>query len=196
MASVCACVFAAYLALSHQKPSGEAPPGSQAIPAVSPSSTVPIGTTTAPAAPPAAAIPPPPPPPPTGQETFYADPEQVARRFIEAYGSFDWRDSDPQTAVRARSRPWATARLNEFLDGGSSAAFLTQQRVAAQEVRTVEIVFIDPTEKPTATEVNFLVLTRPHMTSSDPNRPEPYEAFYELLVIRQGDKWLVDRILA
>jgi len=131
--------------------------------------------------------------PPPAVQPGYSDAEQVARRFLEGYASFDWRDPEPMQAVRQRTRPWATPELNSFLDGGSSAAHLTEQRVQAREVATVEIVSMDPVSPKGPELVTFVSLGLNHKAVDGPT-PEPRAQFFELTVVLRGDRWLVDRI--
>jgi hypothetical protein len=132
-------------------------------------------------------------PSPSPAPGYYSAAEQVARNFLQAYTSFDWRDPQPSLAVRERTRPWATDSLNRFLDTGSSAAHLTEQRVLSQEVATLEIVSMDPVSPRGEDLVTFTSLGLNHKQVNGPT-PEPRAQFYELTVVRQGGRWLVDRI--
>jgi hypothetical protein len=151
------------------------------IPSVSPSGLTPPSPPGSPAADRASA-------------EMVAEAKVAARHFAEAYASFDWRDPDPNLAVKDRMRPWATDRLNTFLAGGSSAAYLTQQRIEAQEVATPQIVFMDLAERYGPNKLMFLTLLRKHRVSAS-GPVDIDEQFLELTLIREGDRWLVDEML-
>lgn len=130
---------------------------------------------------------------PPGRQEDLEQSEWAAREFLKAYGSFDWRDPEPQQAVRQRTRPFATDELNRFLDGGSSGAYRLQQRIDQQEIATVEIVAIDAISPSSTDLITYLALIRSHThLGGDPVQLS--ESFYELTVARRGGKWLVDRI--
>lgn len=195
--SVCAGLFLAKLLVPESAPApgrdASPSPSASGSPVVIPRESPAVEVIPAESDPPAATASAPP-ARPAGEERFYSDPEQVARRFIEGYLSFDYRDPDPTAATRQRTRPWATPRLNNFLDGGSSGAYRTQQRIESHEVRTVEIASMDPVS-PMGPEIQtFVSLGRAHITVNGP-APFPAETFFELTVVLQDGKWLVDRML-
>lgn len=123
----------------------------------------------------------------------HTDPVAVATGFIQADLTWTWSDlPDPNAAARARAAAWSTPAWAAAMSQSSSAAYLTQQRVAAHEVDTVVIDSIVQQDPSSATSKTELVLSTVTV-SQDNASPAPRSGYLQLTVVLQGDgSWAVD----
>ena len=122
------------------------------------------------------------------------DPATVARNFLDAYLS--WRFDDlpsPAAAVRARARPWDTARFDARPGQASGAGASTAERIADREVDTVHIASLDEIDPSSPTTRTYLSLVIVTVTRQD-HEPERRTHNLQLSLVRQAGGWYVDDV--
>ena len=127
----------------------------------------------------------------------HTDPVAVATGFVMADQTWTWSDlPDPNVAARTRAAAWSTPGWIAVMSQSSSAAYLTQQRVAAHEVDTVVVNSVVQQDPSTATSKTELVLSTVTVTK-DGATPSPRSGYLQLTVVQQADgSWAVDNATA
>ena len=125
----------------------------------------------------------------------HGDPVAVANGFVQANLSWSWNDApDPNAAEVSRAAAWSTPALVATMSQSSSAAYLTQQRIAAHETDSVTVDNVVEQDPSTATSKTELVLATVAI-AKDGAPPSPATSYLELTIVAQPDgSWAVDKV--
>lgn len=123
-----------------------------------------------------------------------ADPIAVAVAFVSAMGERSYQDPGP-TAYLDRAAPYMTLRLSAQLrqQADDNGAVADWNAVRAAQARTVVRVGAATAGPPRTEDSAVVSLTAKYVTRTPGGGRQVSDEHVDLVVVRAGDRWLVDR---